>query len=509
MSNDAVLLHPDRVSIPSLSKLDQDPSSLGVVSYNNEGDLYPISYTQLSEMITIDPDDVCSIVSNEPCIYNVANSMFSNTTITEGTAFIEAVNSTLTDIQVDSVTIDNKWTLDTTGNDLSITGPTGGNVAIPSITDGQGPVPSIIVGSTDGGVLGSIAIGEGLNMIGNTMYVTGGRVLPSATTYGQYIYYNGTDWIVGGNKVSIGNNAGLISQSGGAIAIGRDAGHGNGDSSITTGQGDNAIAIGNSAGRNSQGANAISIGTNAGYTRQSSDTIAIGNGAASGIDSLDTIDRQESGAIAMGRRTGCNNQGGFSIAIGAEAARRSQSTYSIAIGSAAGQYYQQSYAIAIGHNAGYGVGDYDKAKGQQTRALAVGYRAGMYFQGEDTVAVGNSAGCGEDNNAFGQQQNYAVAVGAHAGRLHQGKYAIAVGAEAARTKQGEYAIAIGYGAGYSEQKKKSIIINASGEITNNLLESSCVIRPIRGAPNPEGGPLNHLWYNTITYEVCYHTSTSP
>jgi hypothetical protein len=71
------------------------------------------------------------------------------------------------------------------------------------------------------------------------------------TTYGEYLYSNGSTFVVGGSKISLGNNAGQVDQSSNAVAIGQNAGK--------TSQGPHAIAIGAGAGTSNQGSNSIII----------------------------------------------------------------------------------------------------------------------------------------------------------------------------------------------------------------------------------------------------------
>jgi hypothetical protein len=78
-----------------------------------------------------------------------------------------------------------------------------------------------------------------------------GPGLPSTTTYGEYLYSNGSTFVVGGSKISLGNNAGQVDQSSNAVAIGQNAGK--------TNQGPYAIAIGAGAGTSNQGSNSIII----------------------------------------------------------------------------------------------------------------------------------------------------------------------------------------------------------------------------------------------------------
>lgn len=150
----------------------------------------------------------------------------------------------------------------------------------------------------------------------------------SGNNYGDYIYWDPSaatpGWVVGSDKVSIGANAGSISQGLYAVAIGTSAGENT--------QGESAIAIGKQAGFDTQGINSIAIGLSSGYQGQGSSSIAIGPGAALfrqgnaaiAIGSEAADNDQQLGAIAIGRRAGFENQGEYSIAIGFNAADSAQ-----------------------------------------------------------------------------------------------------------------------------------------------------------------------------------------
>ena len=87
-----------------------------------------------------------------------------------------------------------------------------------------------------------------------------GGSLPTATIFGQSIFWNGSAYTVTGTSVYLGQNAGASSSGANAIAIGINAG--------TSNQNSNAIAIGNGAGNVSQSPFSISIGIGAGYYNQ-------------------------------------------------------------------------------------------------------------------------------------------------------------------------------------------------------------------------------------------------
>lgn len=240
-SSDTIVVHSDHIQLPHISTLPYDSTSLGVLSYNSDGDVYPITYAELSDNIPIDADAVCDIVSSEPCILDVADSMFNNTTITHSQSFVDAVNTALTDIEVSSITVSGLSTTNTS-----------------------------IVSSDSTGTLGTLSIGTGLSVSGGVISTTGGG-LPSAFGYGSYLYYNSTDWVVGLSKISIGTDAGRYNQGDYTVAIGTQAGNNN--------QRDYAVAIGGGAGRYNQGDYAVAVGGGAGYTDQGDYAVAIGNSA--------------------------------------------------------------------------------------------------------------------------------------------------------------------------------------------------------------------------------------
>jgi hypothetical protein len=126
-----------------------------------------------------------------------------------------------------------------------------------------------------------------------------GPGLPEATIYGQYLYYNGTTWAVGGDKISIGNFAG------------------------NTNQGVSTVAVGSGAGSIDQSGDSVAVGNNAGYHGQLDSAVAVGVGAG--------YTGQKSYAVAVGRDAGNVNQGTHSIAIGYLAGETNQAPNSIVL----------------------------------------------------------------------------------------------------------------------------------------------------------------------------------
>jgi len=73
--------------------------------------------------------------------------------------------------------------------------------------------------------------------------------LPSGINPGDYLYWNGSAYVVGDENITLGANAGQITQNPHAVAIGANAGSDN--------QGENSIAIGFNAGVSYQSSNSI------------------------------------------------------------------------------------------------------------------------------------------------------------------------------------------------------------------------------------------------------------
>jgi hypothetical protein len=126
----------------------------------------------------------------------------------------------------------------------------------------------------------------------SSIYVSsfnGSQFLPIATNFGEYLYFNGNAWIVGGENniklgyqsgstlqgayaVAVGTNSGESDQGIGAVALGADAGQ--------VDQGMGAVALGLGAGQNNQGIAAVALGYYAGRNNQAPNSIVIN---ASGV----------------------------------------------------------------------------------------------------------------------------------------------------------------------------------------------------------------------------------
>ena len=194
------------------------------------------------------------------------------------------------------------------------------------------------------------------------------NTIPEGKNYGDYLYWDGAQWMVGSNSVHLGANAGRLIQGSYAIAVGQEAG--------TNGQKANAIAIGYKAGAELQNPNAISIGQEAGYNGQGSHAIAIGYQAGYTV--------QGNNAVAIGTQAGSIHQGANSIALGKYCGNNTQGQNAVAIGQNAGVFWQRDNAIAIGQN----VGIFD----QGYNSIAIGQNAGQTGQTPESIIlnVGNT-----------------------------------------------------------------------------------------------------------------------
>ena len=198
----------------------------------------------------------------------------------------------------------------------------------------------------------------------------------------------------------------------------------------------------------------VSIGGNAGQISQNSYSVAVGYDAGQ--------TNQGVGSTAIGADAGNEYQGNFAVAVGIDAGRFSQNSWSIAIGPAAGRDYQQNNAIAVGNSAGQisqsfwsvAIGDNAGQTNQGAGAVSVGAYAG--YLNQQKLAIGIGTGSGAEN-----QNTSAIAIGTSSGSINQGNNAIAIGTLAGQTNQGNNSIAIGTYAGYNNQPYNSIIINAS------------------------------------------------
>jgi len=163
-----------------------------------------------------------------------------------------------------------------------------------------------------------------------------GAVIPNGVSFGEFLYWDGTEWAIGSNEVKIGSFAGSGNQGANAVAIGLAAGGIN--------QRFQAVAIGGGAGGNNQGSSAVAIGGFAGDRNQGIFAVAIGDSAGG--------DNQGSSAVAVGFEAGQMDQSDNAVAIGASAGVDNQGSSAVAIGQRAGDQNQGSSAVAIGAGAG-------------------------------------------------------------------------------------------------------------------------------------------------------------
>jgi hypothetical protein len=377
---------------------------------------------------------------------------------------------------------------DLTNNQLRIgDGATGWNYLVPIGTGTIGPTgrtgPTGFTGPTGYGYTGATGVTgatgstgftgpTGYGSTGNTgptgygnTGATGatGSFTPTGTNFGEYIYWNGSQWTIGEDTISLGSFAGSGGQGTGAVAIGLNAGlSGQNQAAVAIGQGAGsggqylgaAIAIGGLAGSGGQNGAAIAIGAGAGGGGQTGASIAIGPSAGSG--------GQDGTAIAIGSGAGAGGQDGSAIAIGESAGDAGQNEGCIAIGQDAGSGGQTGSAIAIGFSAGSGgqtgsaiaIGSFAGSGGQTGPSIAIGVNAGSGRQDGTAIAIGEYAGSGG-------QTGSAISIGEYAGNAGQLDGAIAIGQAAGSGGQTGACIAIGSGAGSGGQTGNSIAIGTS------------------------------------------------
>jgi len=126
--------------------------------------------------------------------------------------------------------------------------------------------------------------------------------LPVGSNFGEYLYFNGGGFAVGGDtKIALGSNSGSTLQGMLAVAFGLAAGQSN--------QGMAAVAIGSDTGQIQQGPASVAIGSDAGQIRQGPAAVAIGMGAG--------MSNQGMASVAIGYNAGLNHQLPHSIVINA------------------------------------------------------------------------------------------------------------------------------------------------------------------------------------------------
>jgi len=230
------------------------------------------------------------------------------------------------------------------GSDATLTGATGiqgpqGATGVQGAQGAQGSDATLTGATGVQGPQGATGVQGAQGAQGSDATLTGatgvqgpqGTFGLNGTNYGNYVYWNGTNWAVGDTQVNIGAFAGQDGQEIGAVAIGNYAGY--------YSQLSSAVAIGTNAGQSNQQYYAVAIGYNAGYTGQQSRAVAIGDSAGQ--------NSQQPNAVAIGIFAGNSYQQGNAVAIGNNAGQSNQGTGSIAIGYYAGYIDQSPYSIVL------------------------------------------------------------------------------------------------------------------------------------------------------------------
>ena len=350
------------------------------------------------------------------------------------------------------------------------------------------------------------------------LWTSNNPLTPPGVNYGDYLFWNETNWSVGSTSLSIGYQSGKTGQTDYSVALGYQAGQfeqgaiGSDDGqtgysvaigyqSGQIGQESKTVAIGFQAGQIGQQEHSVSIGEQCGQTAQSPLSIAIGfqagqdsQGQAAGPDATPGASiaigyqagqiGQSQSAIAFGANAGQINQKDQSIAVGSGAGYTEQGEFAIAVGFGAGQTNQTTNAIAIGQNAGFtdqspdsisiGFQAGQESQGQTSfleeepgRAIAIGYQAGQIGQSPAALAIGYLAGQTNQkdctvaigfNAGNAGQELYAVTIGVNSGEINQQFGAVSIGGNAGRFEQGECGTSVGAGAGFANQGAKAVAV---------------------------------------------------
>lgn len=299
---------------------------------------------------------------------------------------------------------------------------------------------------------------------------TGAAGLPTNGIVGDYLSWTGTQWVAGGgDDVKLGGNSSITGTAKNNVVVGSSASAVEGD--VTIGQGAASNFKFN-----------VSVGL---------ETVANGYDVAIGA--------------------GVNTQGN-DVGIGSNV---TSNGYDVAIGSAAKSYHN---AVAIG-----------ASSKSAFSGTSVGYRA--LGSGEGSVAIGNTSTANNvssvavGSNSISSSDN-GVAIG-NLANINQGADgAIAIGQLSSIGINSPGSIVIGNQSFVSTACTGSVLIGGSSTLvgTNSIAISagnlpgkpgptfpgsdSCYIKPIRALSNPEARTIpvatGTLWYNSGTYEVCYH-----
>ena len=303
------------------------------------------------------------------------------------------------------------------------------------------------------------------------------------------------------HAIAIGANAGRYYQSYSAVAIGNGAGNDH--------QGTVSVAIGSGAGNYEQGYEAVAVGAYAGNDQQQQHAVAVGYRAGN--------DSQGTAAVAVGEEAGELNQSFRAVAIGRWAGNEDQGQQAIAIGARTGYYDQGQYAVAIGRHAGeVGQGDYSIAIGQEAAQGRTPINADGYIEqdwvsggttGTDYMTLNSVTGVYVGMNIQGTGITNTVITSVNTGtntiEFTPVTTDAAAGTYSFYGNQGEYAIAIGAYAGRSIQHNNSVIINASGEEVNSPGPGTVVIKTVRAVATNAG--FYPCYYNPETGELVYVT----
>ena len=333
----------------------------------------------------------------------------------------------------------------------------------------------------------------------------GGTSLDPGTTQGDFLTWNGANWVTGGEgDVKIGGGSTIVSTVPvpgvtnysvviGSVASGTDTDVVIGSGAVATysanvsiGQGASAtgstVAIGPGTTSNGYG---VVIGRNAvsatnsvavGYSAQSGTSgVSIGDtaiGAANGVSIGNASSGTASNAISIGNSALCSGIG--SISIGGSSIAGFDD--SVAIGKST--ITSSINTVVIGKSGFIGIG--------ANNSVAVGYNAICSTGATNSVIVGDTLRTDAPDT---------VVIGTNS---------------SIRGVESSGSIVIGNSTNI-KGASNTIVINALEDAPPDFTTSNaCFIRPIRGAPNPNDGPstpvaLGTLWYDVTTGEVCYHT----
>lgn len=180
----------------------------------------------------------------------------------------------------------------------------------------------------------------------------------------------------GGNSISYD---GTVTVNGDLLAAKADAGA-------------NALSLGPDAGGVTQGAGSTALGERSGYTNQGDYAVAVGH--------LSGYDAQNDLAVAVGPNAGKDTQGVSAVALGHSAGEATQGAYALAVGANAGQTNQKDNAVSVGRNAGQtdqgynsvAIGQSAGREGQKNNSVALGVNAASVNQGSSSIAIGFGAG---------------------------------------------------------------------------------------------------------------------